>query len=106
METLAQAMIELFNYDKGVTVIGVREGEKAHETLVTREELIKAEDCGDYYKIQNFKKLDYNKFFNEGRIVDLPKDGYTSENTRRLSLKETKDLLLSIKEIQAALAWK
>ena len=104
MGTLAQAMIELFNYDKGMAVIGVREGEKAHETLVTREELIKAQDCGDYYKIQNFKKLDYDKFFSEGRTVDLPKDGYTSENTRRLSLKETKDLLLSLKEIQAVLA--
>jgi UDP-N-acetylglucosamine 4,6-dehydratase len=103
MGTLAQAMIELFNYDKGIAVIGVREGEKAHETLVTREELIKAEDYGDYYKIQNFKKLDYDKFFIEGKTVDLPKDGYTSENTRRLSLAETKDLLLSLKEIQSAL---
>jgi UDP-N-acetylglucosamine 4,6-dehydratase len=104
MGTLAQAMIELFNYSKGVAVIGVREGEKAHETLVTREELSKAEDCVEYYKIQNFKKLDYNKFFSEGRAVELPKDGYTSENTTRLSLKETKDLLLSLKEIQVAMA--
>jgi UDP-N-acetylglucosamine 4,6-dehydratase/5-epimerase len=103
MATLAQAMIEIFNYGAGIHVIGVREGEKAHETLVTREDLIKADEHEDYFRIKNFKKLDYNKFFSEGRSVDFPKDGYTSENTKRLSLEETKTLLLSLKEIQSAL---
>jgi UDP-N-acetylglucosamine 4,6-dehydratase/5-epimerase len=103
VSTLAQAMIELFNYGKGIQVIGVREGEKMHETLVTREELIKAEDYEDYFRIKNFEKLDYNKFFSEGKFSELPKDGYTSENTQRLSLEETKTLLLSLKEIQSAL---
>jgi UDP-N-acetylglucosamine 4,6-dehydratase len=100
---LAQAMVEIFNYESGIQVIGVREGEKTHETLVTREELAKAEDCGEYFKIKNFKKLDYGKFFSEGQFSDLPNDGYTSENTQRLSLHETKDLLLSLKEIQSEL---
>jgi UDP-glucose 4-epimerase len=103
MGTLAQAMIDIFKYTKGIQVIGIREGEKTHETLVTREELIKAEDVGDFFRIKNFEKLDYSKFFIEGKISDLPKDGYTSENTKRLSLDETKDLLLSLKEIQSAL---
>ena len=105
MGTLAQAMIELFNYRKGMQVIGIREGEKTHETLVTREELIRAADHGDYFKIKNFEKLDYGKFFNEGKFSDFPKDGYTSENTQRLSLDETKDLLLSLKEIRSALKY-
>jgi UDP-glucose 4-epimerase len=103
MGTLAQAMIDIFKYNKGIQVIGIREGEKTHETLVTREELIKAEDVGDFFRIKNFEKLDYSKFFIEGKISVLPKDGYTSENTERLSLDETKDLLLSLKEIQSAL---
>ncbi|MFZ7136944.1 MAG: polysaccharide biosynthesis protein [archaeon] len=100
---LAQAMIDIFNYQKEIEVIGIREGEKMHETLVTREEIIMAEECEDYFRIKNFEKLDYSKFFNGGKFSDFPKDGYTSENTRRLSLEETKDLLLSLKEIQKAL---
>lgn len=103
MGTLAQAMRDIFKYNVGIQIIGIREGEKTHETLVTREELIKAEDAGDFFRIKNFGKLDYGKFFNEGKISGLPKDGYTSENTKRLSLDETKDLLLSLKEIQSEL---
>jgi UDP-N-acetylglucosamine 4,6-dehydratase len=103
MGVLAQAMIELFEYKEGIQIIGIREGEKTHETLVTREELVKAEDMGDFFRIKNFKKLDYNKYYAEGRISNLPKEGYTSENTQRLSLDETKKLLLSLKEIQRVL---
>lgn len=103
MGILAQAMIDIFEYNKGIQIIGIREGEKTHETLVTKEELIKAEDMGDFFRIKNFRKLDYSKFFNEGEISSLPKDGYTSENTKRLSLDETKNLLLSLTEIQSEL---
>ena len=103
MGTIAQAMIDIFSYDQGVNVIGVREGEKTHETLVTREELIKAQDMGDFFRIENLRKLDYSKFFDEGKISSLAKEGYTSENTKRLSVDETKELLLSLKEIQRAL---
>jgi len=103
MGTLAQAMIEIFAYGNGVQNIGIREGEKTHETLVTREELIKAQDMGDFFRIENFRKLDYDKYFNEGKTASYPKEGYTSENTTRLSLDETKDMLLSLKEIQSAL---
>ena len=90
MATLAEAMIEIFIITKEPQIIGVREGEKEHETLVTREELIKADDCGDFFKIKNLEKLDYDKFFNEGKYVDFPKEGYTSENTERLSLLKRK----------------
>ena len=103
MSTLAQAMIEIFKYQHGMKIIGIREGEKTHETLVTREELNKAEDAGNFFRIKNFGKLDYSQFFDEGKISSLPKDGYTSENTKRLFLNETKDLLLSLKEVQSAL---
>ena len=51
----------------GIQNIGIREGEKTHETLVTREELIKAQDMGDFFRIENFRKLDYDKYFNEGK---------------------------------------
>lgn len=103
MDVLAKAMIEIFDYNKGTRIIGIREGEKTHETLVTREELIKAEDMGDFFRIKNFGALDYTQFFNKGKIAELPKDGYTSENTKRLSFDETKALLLSLKEVQSAL---
>ena len=103
MGTLAQAMLEIFSYGKEIKVIGAREGEKMHETLVTREELVRAVDYEDYFRIKNFEKLDYSKFFSEGKYSTFPKDGYTSENTQRLSLDETKTLLLSLKEIQSAL---
>ena len=101
--TLAQAMLEIFSYGKEINIIGAREGEKLHETLVTREELIRAVDYENYFRIKNFEKLDYSKFFSEGKYSTFPKDGYTSENTQRLSLEETKTLLLSLKEIQSAL---
>lgn len=103
----ARAVAEIFDYDPDIDVIGIREGEKMHETLVTREELLKAEEYEDYYRIQTLKKLDYDQFFTEGRSIEFPAEGYTSENTYRLSVEETKELLLSLKEIQEELStWK
>lgn len=100
---MAKAMASIFNYSDELKEIGIREGEKMHETLVTREELIKAVDYPDYYRIQNLAEIDYDKFFIEGKHDGFPKEGYTSENTIRLSLHETKDLLLSLREIQEIL---
>jgi len=99
----AKAMVELFNYDKGIEVIGIREGEKLHETLVTAEELMKAESYENYYRIRNLSTIDYDRFFVEGQQNIFPKEGYTSENTQRLSLDETKKLILSLTEIQEIL---
>lgn len=99
----ALAVSQIFNYSPEVREIGVREGEKMHETLVTREELMKSEDYPDYYRIQNLLSIDYDKFFVEGQHDHFAREGYTSENTRRLSLDETRELILSLREIQAEL---
>jgi UDP-N-acetylglucosamine 4,6-dehydratase/5-epimerase len=103
VEHVAEVMIEIFGHKKGIKNIGIREGEKMHETLVTREELMKAESFENYYRIENLKKLDYDKYFVEGKKVHFPDEGYTSENTTRLNLKETKELILSLNEIKELL---
>ncbi len=100
----AEAMLEVFNSDAGIKIIGIREGEKMHETLVTQEDLMKAENFEDYYRIRNLEKLNYDKYFSEGRIDHFPKEGYTSANTKRLNKEETKELILSLREIQEALS--
>jgi len=96
---MAEAMADIFNYGKGIQNIGIREGEKMHETLVTREELMKADDYDNYYRVKNLSRIDYDKFYTEGQSIQIPQEGYTSENTTRLSLEETKNLILSLTEI-------
>lgn len=103
VKNLAEAMKQIFKYKNGIKNIGIREGEKLHETLVTREELMKAESYENYYRIKNLSRIDYDKFFIKGKNIKLPPEGYTSENTKRLNLSETKKLILSIKEIQKVL---
>lgn len=103
---LAQAMVELFNHKKVIKEVGTRPGEKLHETLISSEESVRAIDCGDYYKIMpEVPGMDYKKYYFKG-IKDghiLPEEGYTSENTKRLSVEEIKQLLLSLKEIKEEL---
>ena len=100
VENTARAISRIFKYEKDINVIGIREGEKMHETLVTREELMKADEYDDYYRIKNLSKIDYDKYFTEGEESSIPAEGYTSENTQQLSLEETIDLILSLREIQ------
>jgi len=100
---LAQAMINIFNHDKGIRIIGVREGEKMHETLVTQEELMKSEENHIFYCIKNLAKIDYDAFFVSGKYDNLPKEGYTSYNTKRLTIDETMELLLSLEEIKSSI---
>jgi UDP-N-acetylglucosamine 4,6-dehydratase len=104
MGTLAKAMEEIFGHDQGIKIIGIREGEKMHETLVTREELMKAEEYEDYYRVRNLSQIDYNKYFTDGSETSMPELDYTSQNTRRLDLEETKELVQSLEEIRAILA--
>lgn len=101
---MARAMLDIFDSDQGINVIGTREGEKIHESLVTREELMKSEEFSNYYRIQNLEKIDYDKFFSEGQDVPVWRDGYTSENTTRLTLEKTKQLILSLREIKNELS--
>ncbi len=103
VQHMAEAMRDLFKPDAEIKSIGIREGEKMHETLVTREELMKAVEYDDYFRIRSLEKIDYDKYFSAGQAVPVPTDDYNSFNTRRLSLDETKELLLSLREIKEAL---
>jgi len=102
---LAQALKELFKRDNPVRVIGTRHGEKLYESLVSREEMAKAEDVGRYYRIPaDNRDLNYNKYFVEGEVRVSELDDYTSENTRQLDVAGIKDLLLKLDFIRAELA--
>ena len=103
IEILAKALIELYNSKSEIKNIGIRHGEKMYETLVTKEEMIKCDDLGDYFKISaDNRDLNYDKYFSKGDYVVLDKE-YNSENTKRLSISEMKLLLLKLPEIQADL---
>lgn len=104
VKDMAQAMLEIFESDVGIKVIGTREGEKLHETLVTREELMRAENNKDYYRIGNLGEMNYERYFTEGMNSSIPAEGYTSANTERLTLEQTKHLMLSLREIRATCA--
>ncbi|MEK7635661.1 MAG: SDR family NAD(P)-dependent oxidoreductase [Patescibacteria group bacterium] len=103
---LAKAMAELFNYKKGIKEVGVRPGEKLHETLISSEESVRTIDCGDYYKIMpEVPGMDYREYYlgEEYPSSGLSNEGYTSANTKRLSVEEIKKLLLSLDEIKQEL---
>jgi len=91
---LADAILELRDSKVKKKIIGARHGEKLYEVLVTREEMAKAEDLGEYYKIHaDHRDLNYNKFFTEGELdVSTPED-YNSHNTNQLNLEGMKKLL-------------
>jgi len=97
IETLAKAMKELYNTDNEIKIIGTRHGEKLFETLVNREEMVKAEDLSTYYRIPaDTRDLNYNRFFSEGETrVDFAEE-YNSHNTHRLDVEGTKQLLLKL----------
>jgi UDP-glucose 4-epimerase len=101
---LAIAVKELFNADNEIKVIGTRHGEKLYETLLTREELAKAEDMGDYYRIlPDERDLNYGKYFTEGEERISVFDDYNSHNTQRLTIPEIKEKLLRLDFIQQEL---
>lgn len=104
IEVLAKALIELYNSKSEIQNIGIRHGEKMYETLVTKEEMMKSKDLGDYYKISaDNRDLNYDKYFSKGDNVKVAEE-YNSDNTKRLSVEEMKKLLLKLPEIQADLA--
>ncbi len=104
IETLALAMKKVFKADNPVQVIGTRHGEKLYETLLTREEMGKAEDCGDYYRIPaDTRDLNYEAFFSEGSPAVSQNEDYHSHNTRRLDVDEMAEMLLGLKYIQGEL---
>jgi UDP-glucose 4-epimerase len=97
IEVLAKALLELYNSKSPLKVIGTRHGEKLYETLVNREEIVKAEDLGDYYRIPaDTRDLNYNRFFIEGETQISQIEEYTSHNTYRMNIEEMKHLLLKL----------
>ncbi len=95
--TLAQALKELCNADNEIRVIGTRHGEKLYETLCTREEMTKAEDMGDFYRVPaDHRNLNYNLYFSEGETDVSKVEDYHSHNTRQLDVEGVKELLVKL----------
>jgi UDP-glucose 4-epimerase len=98
---LAKALLEVYKANNPIKIIGTRHGEKLYETLVNREEMIKAEDLGNFYRIPaDTRDLNYNRFFIEGEAKISQMEEYTSHNTKRLNIEETKELLMRLDFIQ------
>ena len=94
---LAQAMKELLASASEVKIIGTRHGEKLYETLVSREEMARADDLGDYYRIPaDSRDLNYDKYFVEGETEISEIDDYTSHNTQRLDVEQVKAVLMKL----------
>ena len=104
IKDLAEAVSELFDYSKPVKIIGTRHGEKLYETLLTKEEKMKSEDHGRYFRVPVDKRdLNYDKYFVKG-APDLEKvEAYTSHNTARLNVGEVKEKLLTLPFIREEL---
>jgi UDP-glucose 4-epimerase len=104
IEVLARALVELLRSDSEIRVIGTRHGEKLYESLVSREEMARADDLGGYYRVPaDARDLNYDKYFVEGE-VDISKiEDYTSHNTRRLAVDEVKRILSGLEIVRRAL---
>lgn len=101
---LAQALKEIFSSDAEVKIIGTRHGEKLYESLLSREEMARAQDMGRYYRVpSDDRDLNYNKYFVEGETKVSALNDYTSHNTERLRVEEIKALLLRLPFIKEAL---
>jgi UDP-glucose 4-epimerase len=101
VETLAKALIEMYNGSSKVKVIGTRHGEKLYESLLTREEKVKAEDMGGYYRVPaDNRDLNYANYFSEGEVDMNKVEDYHSHNTERLDVDGMKKLLLKLEFIK------
>ncbi|MDN5667776.1 MAG: polysaccharide biosynthesis protein [Renibacterium salmoninarum] len=102
---LALAVRSLMNSDAELKIIGTRHGEKAHETLLTREEKAKSEDLGGYYRVPaDNRDLNYGKFFDVGEDLSEEIAEYTSENTRRLNVEEVARKIMTTDYMKAVLS--
>lgn len=101
VETLAKALIELYKSDSKINIIGVRHGEKLYETLVNREDMVKAEDMGDYYRIPaDNRDLNYEQYYSEGVQDTFNLEEYHSHNTNQLDIDGMKQLLFKLPMIK------
>jgi UDP-glucose 4-epimerase len=104
MGDLAQALRELFNSQSPIRIIGTRHGEKLYESLLSREEMARAEDTGRYYRVPaDDRDLNYNKYFVEGETRVSALQDYTSNNTERLNVEQVKALLIKLDFIRETL---
>lgn len=104
---LAQAVKELFGVDNEVKVIGIRHGEKMYETLLTKEEAVKAQDLGDFYRVPaDNRDLNYDQYFKNGNVMTRLTNEYNSDNTVQLDVEGVKAKLLELEEIRGEIeAW-
>jgi len=101
IETLARAMLRLYSSESEIRVIGTRHGEKLYETLLTREEMLRAVDMGGYYRVRpDVRGQDYDLYFSEGVPQPQSLDDYHSHNTERLDVDGMCDLLLRLDEVR------
>ena len=104
IETLATSLIEIFSSKSKIKNIGIRHGEKMHETLVTSEEMIKAEDLENYFRIQaDARDLNYDQYFSDGSTGKEIDTEYNSSNTKILDKEELTKILLELPEVQSQL---
>ncbi len=105
IQTLAEAMTQVFKAGNPVQVIGTRHGEKLYEALLTREETAVAEDMGDYFRVAaDNRDLNYGLYFDTGRPEVSVKDDYNSHNTKRLSVDEMAAMLAELDIVKRAIA--
>jgi len=101
VEVLAEALLDLYKSNSKLKVIGTRHGEKLYESLLTREERVKSEDLGDYYRVPaDNRDLNYANYFSEGEVDMNTIEDYHSHNTERLDIDGMKKLLLKLNFIQ------
>lgn len=103
IDTLAKAVQRLFG-NTGTNIIGTRHGEKLYETLMTREEALRSEDMGNYYRVSaDNRDLNYDKYFVEGKVSTEAEESYTSHNTHRLDVTQTVHKILTTDFVQEQL---
>ncbi len=104
VENISKAIMEIFNANNKVDIIGTRHSEKLYETLISREELDYVTETKSYFKIKSDQRsLNYNKYFYQGKKKKAHYDDYTSHNTRKLNVKEIKKILLNLEFIKREL---
>lgn len=105
IEVVAQALLEIFQADNEIKIIGTRHSEKLFETLLTREEMLVAEDMGEYYRIPaDNRDLNYASYFTEGEEIVESVEDYNSHNSKRLSVSEMKEVLRGLEHVEKELS--
>jgi len=101
IETLAQAMLHVFGANNPIQIIGTRHGEKQYETLLTREEMLRAVDLGGYFRIPaDNRDLNYSAYYTEGQEPLSQQEDYNSHNTRQLDVAEMAELLMRVLKVE------